>query len=283
MQDRVVLAKAQVEPGSAGMELGVYARQILGMSSRKLQKAVRTGGLLLNGRPAHSKARLKAGDWVQVTLPAQEQVKIPVASPKDIRILYEDRWLLGVHKPAGLPTYSLEEAQGAANQVAGYFLAHGLRLTPRPVHRLDTPASGVVIFAKDARTQTALTEFWGQGLVQRRYYAIGRGLLTDGREIDLPIGGQPALTRVEPLKVHPHCTELSVEIITGRTHQIRRHLASIGHPLLGDRRYGPGHQEEGRLALHAWSVSFPHPHKKGELVKISSPVPYHEFSSYLPA
>lgn len=79
MQGKIIIKQAEVKPSEAGLELGVFAREVLGLSSRRLQKAVRTQGLMRNGRPAHSKSKLRAGDVVQVALPAQEQVKIPVA------------------------------------------------------------------------------------------------------------------------------------------------------------------------------------------------------------
>lgn len=281
MQDKVIIAQGQADSKSAGQELGAFARQQLGVSSRRLQRAVRTGGLLLNGRPAHSKTRVRTGDRVQVALPTQEQLKIPPGDPSKLKVLYEDEWLLAVDKPSGLPTYAVQDTRGAGNQVAGYFRAQGLQLTPRPVHRLDAPASGVLVFAKDPQTQTALTEFWGSGKVQRFYYAICSGQLTVPQEVTLPLDGQPALTRVEPLRVHPHCTEVRAEILTGRTHQIRRHLSALGHPLLGDGRYGGQSGVKGRLALHAQSVIFPHPYKKEELLTISSPIPKDEFLPYL--
>lgn len=280
MEDKVILAEAEVEAPWAGWELGAFARQRLGISSRRLQKAVRTRGLLVNGRPAHSKSKLRQGDFVQVVLPAQEQLKLPAASPAELVILYEDAWLLAIDKPAGLPTYSVQDGRGAANQVAGFFLAKGIRLTPRPVHRLDTPASGVLVFAKDAAVQAALTELWGAGRVRRCYYAICQGQLEKPAEIDLPLDGHPALTKVAPLQVHPHCTELAVEILTGRTHQIRRHLAALGHPLMGERRYAAGGGNQ-RLALHHTEVSLHHPKKNGEQLQICSLIPRDEFRSYL--
>lgn len=277
MAGRVRVAEGVVDATSAGKELGAYAREVLGVSSRQLQKAVRTKGLVLNGRALHSKTKLRQGDVVQVLLPAQEQVKIPWAEPRNLRVLYEDPWLLAVDKPAGLPSYSLEDSRGLGNQVAGYFLAKGQRIAPRPVHRLDTPTSGVLVFAKDAQTQTALSALWKADQVRRFYYAICLGQLQDAREIDLPLDGKKALTSIKPLQLHSNCTELEVELLTGRTHQIRRHLAAIGHPLVGDRRYSPDGGRYPRLGLHATVVSFPHPHKKGEPTTISSPIPHDEF------
>jgi 23S rRNA-/tRNA-specific pseudouridylate synthase len=137
-----------------------------------------------------------------------------------------------------------------------------------------------LVFAKDAAVQAALTELWGAGRVRRCYYAICQGQLEKPAEIDLPLDGHPALTKVAPLQVHPHCTELAVEILTGRTHQIRRHLAALGHPLMGERRYAAGGGNQ-RLALHHTEVSLPHPKKNGEQLQICSPIPRDEFRSYL--
>ena len=139
MRSKVILAEQEVDPHCAGMELGVYARQHLGISNRRLQKAVRTRGLLLNGRPAHSKRKLRPGDRVQVALPAKEQVKIPVADPKNLKVLYEDPWLLAVDKPAGLPSYSLQDARGAANQVAGHFPRAGAAAHSPPTTSFGYP------------------------------------------------------------------------------------------------------------------------------------------------
>lgn len=280
MANKKLVAQGKAGQDQSGLEAGAFARSLLGISSRQLQKAVRTKGLLVNGKNVHSKTKVKPGDLVQVLLPAEEQVKIAPGDPKKLAILYEDEWLLGVDKPAGLPTYALEGSWGLANQVAGYFLAQGRKLTPRPLHRLDTPTSGVVIFAKTAETQTAMDKLWAKGQVRRFYFALCLGQLQEAQKIELPIQGRQAVTLVRPLKVHAHCTELEAELITGRTHQIRRHLAALGHPLLGDHRYCPQDQKNPRLALHALRVSFPHPQEQGFL-EVSSPIPWAEFAAYL--
>lgn len=281
MRRKQVIATDIVQAPNAGLELGAYAKQILGISNRRLQKAVRTKGLVVNGRPAHSKRKLRTGDQVEVMLPAEEQIKISVANYSSLKILFEDQWLLAVDKPAGLPTYAVQGTRGLANQVAGYFLAQNLKLTPRPVHRLDTPTSGVVLFAKDAITQTLMGELWANGKVRRLYFALCQGQLTTAQEINTPLKGQRAITRLTPIKVHPNCTELEVELITGRTHQIRQHLQLLGHPLLGDRRYGSGKKKGPRLALHATSVSFIHPQQQEQKVEVHSPVPLAEFRDFL--
>ena len=279
MARKVTIAQGTVQEENAGLEAAAYAKEVLGISNRKLQKAVRTKGLLVNGRQVHSKSKLRTGDQVSILLPLAEQVKIQVADPAKLKILYEDPWLLGVEKRAGLPTYALQGDKGLANQVVGYYLAQGLKITPRPLHRLDTPTSGVVVFAKDAETQTLMNKAWELGMVRRFYYALCAGQFAETREINVSLGKE-AVTRVNPIQVHQSFTELEVELITGRTHQIRRHLAMLGHPLLGDKRYGEKQKKNSRLALHATCVSFTHPRNQEQELEIHSPIPYEALTVY---
>lgn len=280
MKNKQLLAQGKIESKQAGYELGRYAREVLGISNRQLQKIVRTKGLLVNGRLRHSKYKLQANDLIEAYLPSSEQIKIPPAPASELVVLYEDAWLLGAEKPASIPSYDIKSPRGLANQVVGYFAEQGLKLTPRPVHRLDTPTSGVVVFAKDAHTQTELSTAWQSHQVERFYWALCHGVITEPLELMMPINNQVAHTKVVPLEVHENYTELKIELITGRTHQIRQHLAAIDHPLVGDRRYGTGtgQKKHTRLALHATQVRFSHPHRKGELVAINSPIPRRDFS-----
>lgn len=280
MDKKQVLANVIIEPEYSGLEIAPFLREVLGFSSRQLQKIIRTKGVLLNGRVAHSKTKLKVEDHLKITLPQAEQVKIQVASGNKLQILFEDSWFLGVEKPSGLPTYAIQGNHGLANQVAGYYHSLGQSLTPRPLHRLDTPTSGVVVFAKDAKTQSLMAELWNTGQVKRFYWALCEGQIHAPIEITTPIEKVPAHTRVEPLNFHDTFSELKVELMTGRTHQIRRHLSDLGHPLLGDRRYGQ--KKNTRLALHATEVSFPHPHIVGERIAIISPIPLGDFRSIIP-
>ena len=186
MGKKQILAKEVVKDSEADIELGTYAKKVLGISNRRLQKVVRTKGLMVNGRSAHSKRKLRAGDQIEVRLPVVEQVKIPVANPGGLKVLYEDPWFVAVEKPAGIPTYAVHGSKGLANQVAGYFLTQGIKLTPRPIHRLDTPTSGVLLFAKDAQTQTLMNQLWQQNAVKRLYFALCSGHLDKEQEIDTP-------------------------------------------------------------------------------------------------
>lgn len=274
MSKKQVLQHNIIAPEHQGLEATLYAKEVLGISNRQLQKIVRTKGLMLNDRPIHSKTKLKAGDVLRLLLPFDEQVKIPIADPKGLIVLFEDPWLLGVEKPAGIPTYALENKPGLANQVTGYYVAQGIKITPRPLHRLDTPTSGVLVFAKGAKTQTLMNELWASGQVTRLYLALCQGQLREPLRIESDLDGKKALTKVSPLQLQPDFTRIQVEIVTGRTHQIRRHLAELGHPVLGDRRYEPRKKTSPRLMLHGEAVSFMHPHEKGQRIEIISPCPF---------
>src|SRR5690625_3150983 len=117
MSKKQSLAENIVKEEEAGLELGTFAKEVLGISNRKLQQAVRTKGLRVNGRSAHSKRKVRSGDKVEVLLPAKEQIKIEIAEPTDLKVLFEDSWLFAAEKPAGIPTYDSKGARGLANQV----------------------------------------------------------------------------------------------------------------------------------------------------------------------
>ena len=256
--------------------MAVYIRQVLNISSRQLQRVVRTKGLFLNGRSAHTKTILKAGDKLKLLLPAEEQVKLtPYAS--EIEVLFEDKWFLAINKQAGIPMYSTSTEKGLANAVAFYLAEKGQPATPRPVHRLDTSTSGVVLFAKSAQMQTALSKQWAEGDVSKIYWALCVGSITKEQMIDTPIQGKHAVTKIIPVKEWNGITELRVQTFTGRTHQIRIHLHELGHPIAGDPVYNTGPiRNTRRMALHACELRFIHPYF-GEPVEIIAPIPYKDF------
>jgi 23S rRNA pseudouridine1911/1915/1917 synthase len=210
-------------------------------------------------------------------------------------ILYEDPHLLIVDKPAGLltvPTAAHATGEDTALQRVREYVR---RLRPRQpyvgrVHRIDRDTSGAVAFALDARTRRALIELFRRHEVERAYVAVVSGQPRDDRgTIDLPISelyeggrrhvasrgkGREAVTRFEVRTRLPGASLLSLRLTTGRQHQIRLHLAHIGHPVLGDRVYG-GANPRGRakrLMLHAETLGFVHPWT-GEPVRACSPPP----------
>lgn len=250
------LAKVTITPELAGWTIAAILKDELHLSARQRQKVVRTRGIRLDGKQVHSLVKVKVGQVLEVLLPEVEQVKVP-ARPMDLDVLYEDEYLLVVNKPAGMTVHNVQPDGSAslAEGVAYYFQQHGRVITPRPVHRLDKDASGVVIFAKSAQIQEQLTKAWPDA--EKIYWVQVHGELTENGEITAPVKGKPARTKYTPLETHEGVTTLEVRLYTGRTHQIRVHFAHIGHPVVGDPLYGS--RENRPLALHCWRITITHP------------------------
>jgi RluA family pseudouridine synthase len=203
-------------------------------------------------------------------------------------VLWRDRDLLAIDKPAGMLSQPSERAPGerSADQIVLLALAHELGHRPfvRLVHRLDRPTSGVLLFATDPAATKALATAWERGLVRRTYLALVDGNPPwDERVIDAPIGrpdatwrfavdpaGEPATTKVRVLERRGDRSLVTCELVTGRTHQVRVHLSSVGHPVLGDTTYGGPPAE--RVWLHAAALELPLPRSR-ERVTIASPFP----------
>ena len=238
---------------------------------------IRGGQVRLDGLRASSADRLRAGQRLIWNRPPWREPLVPLG----FAVLYADADVLAVAKPSGLPTMP-----------AGGFLTHTLFWQVRrrfpgasPVHRLGRGTSGVVLFARSARARRSLACAWRAEQVERIYLG-----LVDGRpdrrrfSIDLPIGpvphpllgtvygasagGRSARTIVHTLRAEHHASFVEVRIETGRSHQIRIHLAAAGHPLVGDPLYGPGGLPrpgsralpgDGGYLLHAARLVFPHP------------------------
>ena len=181
---------------------------------------------------------------------------------------FRDDWLIVVDKPTGLPTQ--QGPQGGDNLFDRLRDAHayvGLH------HRLDTPASGLLLFTLDRGMNQAIADALRDHTVRRTYLAILYGELDHDAIWTQPIDRKPARTTVEVKASHRGLVATQIELHTGRTHQIRKHAAMAGVPICGDRRYGA---EAGRrwprLALHAHQLSLTHP-ATGELLTVTSPVP----------
>ncbi|HET7711409.1 MAG TPA: RluA family pseudouridine synthase [Thermoanaerobaculia bacterium] len=213
------------------------------LSRRKARELISQRRVLVNERPVAVASR---------EVQQSDRIVVLDALPQ-IEVLRETEDWIAVAKPAGQPaqptrtrdTPSLEELLRVRSGTV--FL----------IHRLDTPTSGVMIFAQNRPEAARLSHLFAAGEVRKLYLAIVGGSIDAERTIDSPIDGRNALTIVRPLGG----SRVEVEIKTGRTHQIRIHLAAIGHPVAGDRRYGG--PPAARLMLHAWKLSHPH---FGELV-----------------
>ena len=204
------------------------------ISRRKARELIAAGRVLVNQRPVRIASREVADD-AQITVAGETPALEVIAAT--------DEWI-AIDKPVGLPTQpTRDRATLSAEEI--------LRLQYRQiflVHRLDTPVSGVVLFARTRAAAAKFSELFATGAIRKTYLARIEGRVENPSHIDTPIDGKEALTIVRPLRG----ALVEVEIKTGRTHQIRRHLASIGHPVTGDTRYGGAPAE--RLMLHAWKL-----------------------------
>ncbi len=205
-----------------------------------------------------------------------------------LAIIYEDPDIIVVDKPAGL----LSVATGAEkNRTAYWILSEYLRRKGEKrrvavVHRLDRDTSGVMVFAKSEEIKRALMDHWDQAVSERRYVALAEGdFPAEEGVIDAPLGedrggrvvvvregGQPAVTRWRVLERRPGHTLLALQLETGRRNQIRAHLAHLGHPVAGDKKYFARTDPAGRLALHAETLVLTHP-RSGKPMTFSVPVP----------
>jgi RluA family pseudouridine synthase len=200
-----------------------------------------------------------------------------------MRIVYEDDWILVVDKPSGLAVHPAQGVSGPDLQA----LARAHAPTAALLHRLDREASGLVLFALRREATAPLQAQLERHQVERTYLARLAGRLPDGeRIVDRPVperaqgraalrgkpppGSLPARSRFRTLRVDPSGTLVEVRLETGRKHQIRVHAASIGHAIMGDRRYGG--PAAPRLMLHAARLAFAHP-KDGRRVELEAPLP----------
>ncbi len=287
-----------VEPGAAGERLVRWlAAQVADVSRARLQELIDGGIVRVDGVARKRAYRLQGGERVAVEIPPRVLEELQPESIA-LTIIHEDDDVLVVDKPAGMVVHpgaghSTATLAAAALAHAPAIAAVGGERRPGIVHRLDKDTSGLLVIAKSQRAYDSLTRQLAARTVKRRYVAIvhGRPRAASG-VVDAPIGRDPhhrqrmavqppgkgkrAVTRWQVVERFPHFTWLDVRLETGRTHQIRVHMASLGHPVVGDRAYGgklrPPMTFEG-LALHAASLTFVHPATQA----------LHEFTSIIPA
>ncbi|EDW23700.1 RluA family pseudouridine synthase [Bacillus pumilus] len=244
----------------------------------------------LNQKPAHHAAKVSQGDQIIIDLFETEESDV---TPEygELEVLFEDEHLLIVQKPAGRPTHPNEQGQTGtlANLVAFHFQANGEEKRVRHIHRLDQDTSGTVIFAKHRLAHAALDQMLSKKTIKRTYIAIAEGLFKKKKgTIDAAIGrdkhhavrrrispnGQKAVTHFQVMDMNKRLqlTAVKLQLETGRTHQIRVHLSSLGHPLAGDTLYDGVRDYINRCALHAKQVDMKHPFT-GEHLIIEAPLP----------
>lgn len=278
-------------PQDAGKRLDHYLQEQLAQYSRsRLQNWIKAGRVTVNGAVAKASLLLRGGKHIEVSpadLPPLQ------AAPEDLplEILYQDAAVIAIDKPAGLVVHAGAGAHSGTlvNRLVHHFaaLSHvGGETRPGIVHRLDKGTSGVLLVARNDSAHQALAAQFARRTVEKTYLALvhGRVRAETGR-ITKPIArdpvrrtrmttrlatGRSALTEYRVLQRFEKFTYLEVRIGTGRTHQIRAHLASLGHPVAGDRLYGAPVAE--RIFLHAWRIAFTSPTTGGP-VAVESPLP----------
>lgn len=215
---------------------------------------------------------LKEFDEIVIDVSSYEQIDyLPLRYNLDI--IYEDDYILVVNKPSGVIIYpeNKELSNTMANYMAYYYTKTNQNKTIRHVHRLDTETTGCLVYAKDVITHSYLSNLFENSKVKKEYITIAYGIIKESGRIEVPIGknrhnnlmmtsktGASALTLYKPVKNINGNTLLNVEIKTGRTHQIRVHLSSIKHPILGDKMYGKK-DDYKRVMLHCRHIGFVHP------------------------
>ncbi|MBS3938187.1 MAG: RluA family pseudouridine synthase [Peptococcaceae bacterium] len=260
----------------------------LGMSGQTLIRLKRSGTVENNGLPVYLKDLVRSGDRLTVVLREERQQDL---LPEEVHldITFEDEHLIVINKPPGMVVHPTKGylAGTLANALVAHYAKTGQSLIVRPVHRLDRDTSGLVLWAKNPHVQAVLTAEHSSGEWQKSYLAMVTGVVqADSGRIDAPImrvgggsrarvvspEGQQAITLWEKIAVHGDNTLQKVTLITGRTHQVRVHMAHIGHPLVGDEVYGSFSPLISRQALHAAWQSFRHP-VSGERISLFVPPP----------
>ncbi len=245
--------------------------------------------ILLNGSPAYTNLSLQPGDLLTVCIPEPESGRPILPRPVPFSLVYEDADLLVINKPAGTPVHPSpgNYENTLANGLAWFFQQRNEPFVFHCLNRLDRDTTGLLLLARHALSAAQLSAQMTGRCIRRTYRALAAGETPASGTIRAPIGrkpgsiiercidkqGETAVTHFRTLASYAGYSYLELRLETGRTHQIRVHMASIGHPLLGDTLYGPDACPFiGRQALHSYALDFQHPITK-EAMHFTAPLP----------
>ena len=280
--------KYAVSLGKNRILIGDYISESLDFSSRQAKKLLKDKKVCINGKTAYWDNKLKDGDLLEIDL-SEESRKEITAEDIELSIIYEDEHILAVNKPPFMLVHPTPNhpAGTLLNAAAHHFEEQGAKIALRLLNRLDMNTSGIVVIPKSAAVHSKLDEMMKSGSVKKFYLAVIEGtIIPEKGVIGKPIGkdeadsirrkirsdGQPAVTVYETLKGSKDHSLVRLELVTGRTHQIRVHLSFLGHPIVGDTLYGKASQLIGRQALHASDMELPHPAGSG-IIKLHAELP----------
>ncbi|MCY7023083.1 RluA family pseudouridine synthase [Streptococcus sanguinis] len=284
--------EVRIEASVASQRLDKAVAELTDLSRSLANEQIKDGQILVNGQAKKAKYAVKEGDVITYELPEPEVVEYV---PEDIllEIVYQDEDVAVVNKPQGMVVHpSAGHTSGTLVNALMYHIKDlsGINGVLRPgiVHRIDKDTSGLLMIAKNDQAHVALADELKDKKSLRKYWAIVHGNLPNDRGvIEAPIGrsekdrkkqavtakGKPALTRFQVLERFGDYTLVELQLETGRTHQIRVHMAYIGHPVAGDEVYGPRKTLKGHgQFLHARTLGFTHP-RTGEVLEFTAEAP----------
>jgi 23S rRNA pseudouridine1911/1915/1917 synthase len=276
--------RVPIPEGLDGERLDAALARMFGLSRAKAAELIGDGSVLLRGRPAGKSDRVPAGEWLDVTLPPPVTAQPPPEPVPGLAVVYEDADIVVVDKPPGVAAHPTPGWTGPTVLqgllAAGHTIAtSGAAERQGIVHRLDATTSGLMVLAKSERAYSALKRAFREREVDKVYHALVQGHPDPLRgTVDAPIGrhpsgdgrfavvagGRPSVTHYDTLEAFRAASLTEIILETGRTHQIRVHMAAIRHPCVGDRLYGAdpvlaAHLGLTRQWLHAVRLGFTHP------------------------
>lgn len=292
-----MMERFRVTDEDGGVRIDKYLTSVCeGLSRSYLQKLLKSGQVLVGGQGVKASYAVQEGDLIELEVPEAVEPEI-LAEPMDLDVLYEDEDIILINKPKGMVVhpaaghYTHTLVNGLLDHCRGQLSGINGVMRPGIVHRIDMDTTGVIIACKNDRAHSCLAEQLKEHSITRRYQAIVHGVVKeDEGTVDAPIGrhpverkkmsinynnGREAVTHYKVLRRFRQYTHVECRLETGRTHQIRVHMASIHHPLLGDAVYGPARCPIPGLqgqTLHAGVLGIRHP-RTGAYMEFTAPLP----------